>query len=175
MLTHVEDPRSKHGLRHQLSDVLLMCIMAMMSGYQGYREIGRFLSRNRKELQQALGLLHQVPSYVTVRAILQRVDFEKLSAAFNRWAMQYVPMCRKDTKAVDGKAIASTTSGCFDAYQNFVSLVSVFSAQRGLVLSCTKHENKKASEIPTVQALISALDVKGELFTLDALHCQKKR
>ena len=84
VLLTVEDPRSKHGLRHPLPDVLLMCLMAMMSGYQGYREIGRFLDRNRKELQQAFLLLHKVPTYVTVRHVLRSVDFDKLSAAFNR-------------------------------------------------------------------------------------------
>jgi hypothetical protein len=175
MLSTVEDPRSGHGLRHPLSDVLLMCIMAMMSGYQGYREIGRFLKRNQKEFQQSLRLLHKVPSYVTVRCILQSIDFDKFSCAFNQWALQYVPMCKGDTKSVDGKAIAGTTSDCHGAYQNFVSLVSVFASQRGIVLSCHKIENRKESEIPAVQQLIIALDVKGEVFTLDALHCQKKR
>jgi len=175
MLSTVEDPRSGHGLRHPLADVLLMCIMAMMSGYQGYREIGRFLKRNQKEFQQALRLLHKVPSHVTVRSILQSIDFDKFAASFNRWALQYVPMCKGDTKAVDGKAIAGTTSDCHGSYQNFVSLVSVFASQRGIVLSCDKTENGKESEIPTVQQLITALDVKGEVFTLDALHCQKKR
>ncbi len=53
LLSSVNDPRSKHGKRHQLPDVLLMCIMAMMSGFQGYREISRFLKRNQKEFQQA--------------------------------------------------------------------------------------------------------------------------
>jgi predicted transposase YbfD/YdcC len=43
------------------------------------------------------------------------------------------------------------------------------------VLHCGKKENKKESEIPKVQELISRLDVKGELFTIDALHCQKKQ
>jgi hypothetical protein len=142
MLSRVQAPRSRHGLRHQLSDVLLMSILAMMSGCQGYRETGCFLDRNRKEFQQSLRLLH---------------------------------MCKGDTKAVDGKSIAGTSSDYFSPYRNFVSMVSVFSAQRDIVLSCSKMGNKKTGEIPAVQQLIRALGIKGELFTLDALHCQKKR
>ncbi len=38
VLSTVEDSRSVHGRRHQLTDVLPMCIMAIMSAYQGYRE-----------------------------------------------------------------------------------------------------------------------------------------
>jgi hypothetical protein len=175
MLSTVEDPRSSYGLRHPLADVLLMCIMAMMSGCRGYREIGRFLKRHQKEFQQSLRLLHKVPSHVTISGILQNIDFDKFSDSFDRWAIQYAPMCKGDTKALDGKAIAGTTSNYSDSYQNFVSLVSVFASQRGIVLSCDKIENKKESEIPAVKELIKALDVKGEVFTLDALHCQKKR
>ena len=84
VLLTVEDPCSMHGLRHLLPDVLLMCPMAMMSGYHGYREIGRFSERNRRELRQAFLLLHKVPTYVTVRQVLQSVDVDKLSATFNR-------------------------------------------------------------------------------------------
>jgi hypothetical protein len=175
MLLTVEDPRSAQGLRHELHDVLLMCIMAIMSGYTGYRETGRFLYRNKRELQQSLRLLHGVPSYVTIRDVLQKIDFEKFASAFNAWAIQYVSMCKGDTKALDGKAIRSTASDCDSSYQNFVSLISIFASQRGIVLGCGKIENKKESEIPKVHELIKALDVKGEIFTLDALHCQKKR
>lgn len=175
MLSQVEDPRSAHGLRHELPNVLLMCIMAIMSGFFGYRQIGRFLQRHKKEFQQSFRLLHGVPSYVTIRDILQSIDFEKFSSAFNQWAIQYVILCKGDTKAIDGKSICSTITNYEASYQNFVSLISVFSAQRGIVLSCAKIENKKQSEIPCVQDLIKALDVQGELFSLDALHCQKKR
>ena len=36
-------------------------------------------------------------------------------------------------------------------------------------------ENKKQSEIVAVQDLLELLDVKRVVFTMDALHCQKKR
>lgn len=174
MLSSVEDPRSRFGLRHSLQDMLLMSIMTLMSGSTGYREMGRFLDRNRKEFQQSLRLLHKVPSYATISTLFGAIDCDELTASFNRWASQYVPMCKGNTKAVDGKAIAGTVSNSSDAFQNFVSLVGVFAVERGIVLSCNRIENGKQSEIPTVHELILALDVKGELFTLDALHCQKK-
>jgi hypothetical protein len=149
--------------------------MAMMSGYSGYREIGRFLKRNEKDFRSTFGACHGVPCYVTVRDVLQSINFERFSAAFNQWALQYVPMCKGESKAIDGKAIGCTITHKHDACQNFVSLVSVFATQRGIVLQCGKIESKKESEIPKVQELIKALDVEGEIFTLDALHCQKKR
>jgi hypothetical protein len=82
MLSYVDEPRSAHGLRHQLSDVLTMCIMAIMSGHYGYREIGRFLKNNQKDFQQMFLLLYGVPTYVALRSVLQRIDFESFSNAF---------------------------------------------------------------------------------------------
>jgi hypothetical protein len=38
-----------------------------------------------------------------------------------------------------------------------------------------KIENKKESEKPKVQELIQALDIKGEIFTLDTLLYSAKR
>jgi hypothetical protein len=175
LLSGVCDPRSSYGRRHQLSDVLLMCMMGIMSGYYGYRELGRFMSRHGRELQQTFRLLHKVPSHVTIRSILQQIDFAGFNDRFNQWASQYARMCSRDTIAIDGKAIASTISDYDKSYQNFVSLVCMFAAQRGIVLHCSRIENLKESEIPTVQQLVCALDVKGEVFTMDALHCQKKR
>jgi hypothetical protein len=175
MLSKVEDPRSAHGLRYPLQIVLLMCIICIMSGHYTYRGMGRFLKNNEKDFRRIFGSHHGVPCYVIIRSVLQSIDFDCFASAFNQWASQYVPMCKGDTKAADGKAIGSTTSNAHNGFENFVSLVSIFSSQRGIVLHCGKIENKKESEIPKVQELIKALDVKGELFTMDALHCQKKR
>ena len=58
-------------------------------------------------------------------------------------------------------------------YQNFVSLVSVFTQKRGQVVKASAYENKKVSEISVVQELIEALDIKDVIVTLDALHCKK--
>jgi len=35
-------------------------------------------------------------------------------------------------------------------------------------------KSKKTSELKVVQTLLEALHIEGVVFTLDALHCQKK-
>lgn len=64
----------------------------------------------------------------------------------------------------------------YDAdYQNFVSLVSVYSHQKGMVLAAQQFENKETSELKVVQTLLETLHLNGVVVTLDALHCQKKQ
>ena len=53
-------------------------------------------------------------------------------------------------------------------------MVSAFTHERGEILGVKVMENKKQSEIVAVQDLLELLDFKGVVFTMDALHCQKK-
>ena len=55
-----------------------------------------------------------------------------------------------------------------------VSLISVYSSQQGIVLATQQFETKTTSELTVVQNLLAALHLEEVVFTLDALHTQKK-
>lgn len=76
--------------------------------------------------------------------------------------------------AIDGKSIRSTVTNCHNAQQNFVSLVSLFGHQSHLIWKVGLVENGKTCEIQSVQNLLQTLQISKAVFTLDALHCQKK-
>ncbi len=174
-LRQVKDFRTKDGPRHPLWLVLLFVIMGTMSGYVRYRAWGDFVKRHRRVFIEMFGIKrHGVPSYSTIRRVLMRVDFDILATVFNQWAQNYVQLEASEWCGIDGKSIKGTVQDYKSEYQNFVSIVSVFAGKRGLILGMGKLENKEASEITTVQNLIAMLDIKGAVFSLDALHCQKK-
>jgi predicted transposase YbfD/YdcC len=54
-------------------------------------------------------------------------------------------------------------------------MVSLFSQQQGTVIATGVMENKKESEISVIQQLLSQLKLENHVFTMDALHCQKKQ
>jgi hypothetical protein len=91
-----------------------------------------------------------------------------------QWAKHFVMVMPRAWINVDGKAIGSTVSDAQESYQNFISLVSFFVKERGQVLAVGRLENKKSSEIHLVQEMIKLFDLKDVIFTMDALHCQKK-
>lgn len=99
---------------------------------------------------------------------------DKLAAIFNQWARNYVDLDGSQWCGIDGKSIKGTMQNDKSEYQNFVSIVSVFAQNRGLVIGLDKLNNKDSSEIQTVQNLIATLDIEEVVFSLDALHCQKK-
>jgi len=54
-------------------------------------------------------------------------------------------------------------------------MVSLFSQQQGTVVATAVMENNKESEISVIQQLLSQLKLENHVFTMDALHCQKKQ
>ncbi|NEN98430.1 MAG: ISAs1 family transposase [Moorea sp. SIO3I7] len=174
-LKEIPDHRSPHGLRHPLWLVLLIIIMGMMSGYWGYRQLGRFVERHRRELINILQIPNaRVPSYSAIRRVMVNLDYEKLQIVFNEWSKQYSVIPSNEWISLDGKSLKNTVSNYDQAQQNFINCVSAFSHQRRLVLGVKMMENKQESEIPVVRDLIELLDLTGVVFTFDALHCQKK-
>ena len=103
------------------------------------------------------------------------VKSSDLIGAFNQWASQLTTsICLTDWVSIDGKCLRSTCQNSPNNSQNFVSIVSLFSYQTGLVLRLQKFENKKSSEIRQAQELVKGYPHQGNVFTLDALHCQKE-
>lgn len=177
-LATVPDPRRGQGRRYPLPQMLAMTLMAMMSGHHGYRPTERFVRDNADDLRRLLDWpRHAMPSNVTLRAVLQAIDFEALSAAFRAWAAERLP--DGEVLAVDAKAVRSTYSGHGTSEQDFVALVSAYGVRSGVVASATAYHNGDTSEVAATRDLIAdlaaALDLSGTTVTLDALHCSKKR
>jgi hypothetical protein len=173
-LNQIKDFRRKQGQRFELSQVLLIIIMGIMSGRYAYREIASFAKANHIDLVNRLKLKNsKIPSHVTIREIVMNIDFELLNRAFSQWALGYVTIEKDDWLSIDGKSIKSTVENYGNSYQNFVSMVSVFSQKRGQVVKASTFENKKVGEAAVVQTLLEMLDLHDVVFTLDALHCKK--
>ena len=174
-LQAIPDFRNKKGCRHPLWLVLLIIIMGMISGYWGYRQLGRFVERHRLQLIKLLKIPKaRVPSYSTIRRVMINLDYQEVETVFNKWSQQYSKISSSEWVAIDGKSLKNTVNNYETSEQNFINCVSAFSHQRGLVLGIKIMENKKESEINVVRQLLDVLDLKGVVFTLDALHCQKK-
>jgi hypothetical protein len=175
-LQKVRDPRRLQGQRHELSTILLITIMSIMSGYIGYRAIGDFIAKNKTDLINTLKPKKgRLPSFDVIRQVLMHIDFKELSNQFYSWSKEHVNLSKNEWVSIDGKAIGGTYNGGSTINQHFISLVTLYCSKKKLVLGNAEVVNSKESEIPIVQQLIEALDLSGVIFTLDALHCQKKQ
>jgi hypothetical protein len=173
-LQNIRDFRAAQGRRYPLWLILLLVVMGTISGCRSYYALEDFGVRHYGAVSKQLGLtVTRLPSDTTFRRILQKLDFQVLVQQFEQWANSTFSTEPSEWVAIDGKSIKGTVIEHRTAYQNFVSLVSVYSSQLGVVLATQQFESKKSSELTVVQTLLESLQLERVVFTLDALHCQK--
>ncbi len=142
----IPDPRREAGQRHDQTLVLVLVLMSTMSGYIGYRANGDFIQRNKASLLEHLRpKKNRLPSFYTVRRIVQGIDFSFVSKQFHRWASQYVTISKQEWVSIDGKVIGGTVTNANSSNQQFVSLVSLYCSKQKLVIGNEKvlHKNRK--------------------------------
>ena len=88
-LKQIPDRREAGGRRHSLWLILLIMILGIMSGYWGYRGLGRFVEHHRRQLIETLKIPQaRVGSYSTMRRVMMNLDYEAVTQVFNDWASQ---------------------------------------------------------------------------------------
>lgn len=94
-----------------------MLTMTMMSGHHGYRPTERFIRDDADDLRRLLGWPREaMPPNVTLRAVLQALDFSALSAASRARASER--LLDGKVLAVDAKAVRSASTGHGTAEQD---------------------------------------------------------
>ncbi len=174
-LQQIPEFRAARGQRHELWFGLLLIILGAMMGDWGYRPLAEFVEIYGPEICQKLKLASdtKLPSYSTFRRVIQHLDYQVLAAVFTDWAQVQHKVDAGEWFACDGKSIKGSVTDSNQAEQNFVSLVSLFSHERGIVQAVMPMEQKRMSEQDVVRVLLSATGLSGIGITLDALHCQK--
>ena len=171
-LKTLKDKRRGQAQQHKIDVVLMITIMATMSGYQGYRAIGDFAKRYKKEIVKYLELEKaRVPAYATVRRVVQEIDHKKFNHIFTEWMKHYMKKSNSQWIAVDGKAIKGTKQKEED--KKLAHLVSFFASDSKEILIAKKTATK-SNEIALVQEMMEEFPLKDMVITLDALHCQTK-
>ena len=176
---NVNDVRNRSGLRHPLPSFLMMVTFSIMSGYTSMQSIATFLQGNKEQFMLEFNLKHGVPGYTQIRTILMELDYASLCNSFQNWASSYVDITKDDWLSIDGKTLRSTVTNYDNEKQNYVAMVSLFLSDLGVVIGTQRYENKKQGEnaaaMQLLSNLLSVLQGKGVILTLDALHCQKKQ
>ena len=177
LLYTLKDHRRSQGRMHSLPFILLASIMAIMNGAKSFYSIKDFMEVNKKDLFKLFKMRKnkkRIPSKETITRVFRSISYEQLSSIFYNWASNRIPLKKGEVLSLDGKSIRGTLTNPNNSFQNFTSIVSVYSHRKREILNLEKFKNKKGNEISVVRKLIKMLDLEGITFTLDSLHCQKK-
>lgn len=81
----IEDPRVERTKKHQLTDILVIAILAIIAGAQGWEDIENYGLSKQKWLEEFLALPNGIPSDDTFRRVFEFIDPEALHRGFVRW------------------------------------------------------------------------------------------
>ena len=177
LFSELADPRRGQGKMYPLAPILLFTVLAMLAGARSYRQVHAFIQIHLDRLNSGFGLsLRRAPAYSSVRFILRGLDAAAIERAFRAHAAGLADAAAEGAGAVAAVAIdGKTLRGSFDAFHDrkAAHLLSAFAADGQIILAHLAVA-EKSNEIPAAQEMIATLGLTGRLFTLDAMHCQKK-
>jgi hypothetical protein len=169
----IQDFRRAQARQYELPNVLMIIVLSMLGSAHSYRMTELFIQTHLKALNRAFGTnWRRAPSHVQLRNILLGTPPDQLEAAFRRfWGKKGASRQGGLCIAVDGK----TLRGSIDRYGGLKAMhqLMAYDLDSEVILAHVDLSDKEG-EIPAVEALIRELGLEGVLYTVDALHCQKK-
>ena len=166
-LKAIPDPRVERTRYHDLMDILLLSICAVISGATGWTDIETYGKTKESWLKQFLKLENGIPSHDTIGRVFARLDGEQFERCFINWVKSLGQV--EGQIMIDGK----TLRGSYDKHhkKGALHLVNAWASECGLMLGQEKTA-EKSNEITAIPALLKLLDVKGCLVSIDAMGCQ---
>lgn len=161
----VPDPRADNA-RHDLVDVLVIALAAVLCGAEGCADMAEFGSAKEGLLRQFLPLPHGIPSHDTFSRVFRLLDPQAFEPVFRRFMAEFAGQLH-GVVAVDGKALR----GAFERGRKTtpLHLVSVWAAEARLTIA--QRLAPKRNEVAAALEALELLSLDGCTVTADALHC----
>jgi predicted transposase YbfD/YdcC len=165
----LEDPRSGNAQRHELDELVMIALVAVLCGAESCVDMALFGRAKEALLRRFLRLPGGIPSHDTFSRVFRLLDPAAFETCFGRYLAALAERVA-GVVAIDGK----TARRSFDRQQGRapLHLISAWACEQRLVLGQLRVDDQ-ANEIPAVPELLALLALDGCIVTADAMHCQK--
>ncbi|WP_283710450.1 ISAs1 family transposase [Pseudoalteromonas prydzensis] len=167
----ITDPRIERCKKHELIDILLLAISAVISGAQGWEDIEDFGHLKLDWLKRYGAFNAGIPRHDTIARVICRLKSDEIEHAFQSWISSLIETTGADIIAMDGKT--ARRSFTTKDRKSALHTVSAWSCQHQLVLGQTAVDSK-TNEITAIPELLTMLDIENSIITLDAMGCQQE-
>jgi len=170
----IPDPRVTGRIVHKMEHIIYITIAAVLAGCQTWDDIAEFGKTKIEFFKSRLPDLERTPSHDTFNRFFSIFDPKGFEQIFRNWVKEVVGEV-KGVVAIDGKLMRGS-SQC-DAEHTLgkedfrMWIVSAWSSDNNISLGQEKVDDK-TNEITVVPKLLSAIDLKDTIVTIDAMGCQ---
>jgi hypothetical protein len=169
VLAEIPDPRCRRGIRHPLSAILGLAVLAMLTGCKSYQAIAQFGRDKGFALAQALGFRRgKTPTKATYSILFRRLDITAFETALARWIASRLSDEQSRVIALDGKTLRGSRDGVVPGQH----LVAAYAVQAAAVLAQVRVD-AKTNEHKAALQLLGILSIQGRIVTGDAIFCQR--
>jgi predicted transposase YbfD/YdcC len=168
-LSKLTDKRKAKGKRYRLTTILMIILIAKLSGENKPMEIAEWAKNRKEELVKVLCLERQtMPNHNTYRRILAYVineeEIERLVGEYNQQGEH------GEVYALDGKAIRGMRKKDEPIPEYALSVCDV---KQGKVMSQVQ-VGRKENEISKAPEALKLVNISQKVVTGDAMHTQKR-
>lgn len=178
----LEDPRSHINRKHQLDELIVICVCGVLSGADGPIAIGQWAEAKANWLQQHLELPNGIPSHDAIGRLLVALQPAAFQSCFAAWVSSLVAareerfgetaddpsLFEQRHVAIDGKTLRRS----HDQRQGLGALhvVSAWAVDCGVSLGQLATA-EKSNEITALPELLEQVQLKHSIITIDAAGC----
>jgi predicted transposase YbfD/YdcC len=168
--SQIPDPRIHRNKKHNLTDIIVLSILAVLCGAESYDSIVEFGKARIDFLKQVLKLPNGIPSHDTVNRVISLIKPDQFEKVFVQWVDSLRDKNFQEVISLDGKTVRGSKDGFHG--KSAIHIVSAWANQNALVLGQRKVDGK-SNEITAIPDLLDMLEIKGCIITIDAMGTQK--
>ncbi|WCH50311.1 ISAs1 family transposase [Aeromonas salmonicida] len=165
----IHDQRQNEKIHYAFYDVLFLTVCAVIGGAEGWEEIEDFGEIHLPWFQSKGLFKNGIPVHDTIARIISRIKPAQFQAAFIRWTNAINKQTDGALVAIDGKTLRRSYDR--EDRTSTIHMVSAYAAANKMVLGQLKTA-AKSNEITAIPELLTLLDIKGCLISIDAMGCQ---
>ena len=166
----LDDPRVERTKKHQLFDIVVITICAVIGGADTWVEVAEFGQDKEQWFKTFLDLPNGIPSHDTLGRVFRRLDPQQWQAGFLSWIQAVNQVTKGQIVPIDGKMLRRSHDKTLG--KKAIHMVSAWASENRMVLGQVKVD-EKSNEITAIPILLDMLAISGCIVTIDAMGCQK--
>lgn len=169
---NVPDFRLNRRKKHQLLDILVITLLAVICGADDFEEVELYGRQRESFLRTFLALPNGIPSHDTFNRVFKYLDKQAFGECLYRWSSQLLAKLADGMTqiAIDGKVLRATAKKGHK--KSGLCIVSAWVGEHRLVLG-QETVAAKTSEKTAIPDLLANLALKDSLVSIDAIACEQ--
>ncbi len=169
-LKEIKDFRMEGKCKHKLGDIVFIGLLTYLSNGEDYEDMVLFAENNYDFIKNYCELANGIPSHDTFNRVFTNLEPIVLKELLENYGKEVINVLTEKHICVDGKKIRGANPNVKG--NKGLYIVNAWVAENNICIGQQKVEDK-SNEITAIPKIISQLDIKNAVVSIDAIGCQR--